>query len=409
VKNVITEAQKLAVSAIYIGCYKNEGGDRNNAFVDGKRPKSIASCRELALSNGKAYFGMEYPQGSNVPGEAECKNLDSAPPMTLAADTDCEHEVFEGHPMGSSFRLAIYSSKPMFVSEKTVGAQGSNECPTGSHPLNEGDCLRAVQTVLPPGKVQGRKQLVVGSWPNVAPGCSYQSTGDNAAHYNKHPLAENDGGYMPVCEKAPEAALPTDYLMSGCRRTEIETDPTSLKEMNGFMSPLGMSLDKCFRHCREKDGMKYFAIASGTVCWCSKEPPGTEVGEANCDVKCAGDPNQYCGGVANAASVNVMIDCADDSQQEENAKARNMKLKLVNSYSKFEGQSCAMVASDHGSVISGSLDECKVACWEQKDPCHGFTYDSTRSKCTFTSDVLDGEVKKAATLSCFFKKVGYKA
>jgi len=219
-------------------------------------------------------------------------------------------------------------------------------------------------------------------------------------------------GTMSVCFAAAPAtdtkvdARPTDYLMSGCRRTQYEFDPQTLEELNAFMSPLGMNLDRCFQHCRDKEDMRYFAVAKGTVCWCSKEPPGTEVGEGNCDVKCGGNPAQYCGGVVDA-SVNMMIDCLEETPQEKDAKQRSMESKLVKSYSKFEGQSCAEEAGDQASVASGTQDECKLMCWQQKDPCHGFTYDSTQSKCTFTADVLSGKVKKAANLACFFKKVGY--
>jgi len=54
--------------------------------------------------------------------------------------------------------------------------------------------------------VPGRRSLVSGSWGWVAPGCSVQShrthgrPGDWAAHYNRNPSGNNDGGYTPVCQ-----------------------------------------------------------------------------------------------------------------------------------------------------------------------------------------------------------------
>ena len=60
-------------------------------------------------------------------------------------------------------------------------------------------CLQLVQAELDARSLsQGRKTLVVGSWNHVPPGCSYQSGGDNAAHFNTNPRgcgAPNCGGY----------------------------------------------------------------------------------------------------------------------------------------------------------------------------------------------------------------------
>merc|ERR1719162_1398595 len=52
-------------------------------------------------------------------------------------------------------------------------AQTGNSCP--SRDVGEADCLAAVQDSLPEGQVQGRTQLVAGSWGWVPPGCSVQS------------------------------------------------------------------------------------------------------------------------------------------------------------------------------------------------------------------------------------------
>jgi len=89
---------------------------------------------------------------------------------------------------------------------------GQNTCSTGPGPT-EGECLGAVQGLLPPGQTQGRTNLVAGSWGHVPAGCSSQThgtrgkAGDWAAHYNRNPGGQNDGGYTTVCP-APAPALP---------------------------------------------------------------------------------------------------------------------------------------------------------------------------------------------------------
>jgi len=78
-----------------------------------------------------------------------------------------------------------------------LGVTASNFCTTES--VSEAECLDAVRALLPEGQAQGRQNLVAGSWGHVPPGCSVQSRGDWAAHYNRRDSGSNDGGYTPVC------------------------------------------------------------------------------------------------------------------------------------------------------------------------------------------------------------------
>merc|ERR1719329_1870557 len=78
-----------------------------------------------------------------------------------------------------------------------LGVAGSNICTTES--ISEAECLEEVQDRLPEGQAQGRQNLVAGSWSHVPPGCSVQSGGDWAAHFNRRTSGNNDGGYTPVC------------------------------------------------------------------------------------------------------------------------------------------------------------------------------------------------------------------
>ena len=69
-------------------------------------------------------------------------------------------------------------------------------CPSGLE-ITEANCADAA---LAAGYTSGRG-LQVGSWGSVAAGCSVQTGGDNAAHYNSHPNPTNDGSYSLLCYK----------------------------------------------------------------------------------------------------------------------------------------------------------------------------------------------------------------
>jgi len=91
----------------------------------------------------------------------------------------------------------IRKHKGSVIDAAHLGVTASNFCTTES--VSEAECLDAVRALLPEGQAQGRQNLVAGSWGHVPPGCSVQSRGDWAAHYNRRDSGSNDGGYTPVC------------------------------------------------------------------------------------------------------------------------------------------------------------------------------------------------------------------
>jgi hypothetical protein len=80
---------------------------------------------------------------------------------------------------------------------------GRNKCPAGFLSVPENECEAAANSLVPNGhKV---RPLQSGSWNYVPPGCSVQSGGDWAVHYNTEKKASNDGSYSPVCKADPSA------------------------------------------------------------------------------------------------------------------------------------------------------------------------------------------------------------
>lgn len=103
-----------------------------------------------------------------------------------------------------------------------LGHKGSHKCVDGENPSEE-LCLQTAQKLIPEGQVQGRVGLQSGEYPAVPPGCSVQSGGDWAAHYNKKVDALNNGAYSPVCfDNHPERRL--DDLKAELRRMRWVAD-----------------------------------------------------------------------------------------------------------------------------------------------------------------------------------------
>jgi hypothetical protein len=212
----------------------------------------------------------------------------------------------------------------------------------------------------------------------------------------------------------PPAVTTTDYtgpgyMSIGCRRISNE------QAIGIYHEEFYMSLSKCYVKCKGFPENKYFGITKGSVCFCAKISPGERIEGDNCNMKCGGQPKAKCGGVANAASTFTMLDCGTQSEEEETAEKSVAQSNLLKQFASWDGESCGQDSDnkaklDGSSHLSGSVDECKLACWNARgaDECHGFTYDSMLSRCTFHIDVVAGERKKKSTFSCYYKMIAFK-
>lgn len=127
---------------------------------------------------------------------------------------DVEMKAFINRVLQSEARYATDKAQingfvPFYSGTKAHAAhKGAHKCDIGES-VSEELCLQAAQQVLPEGQTQGRDTLQVGSYARVPVGCSVQSGGDWAAHYNKNPNGMNDGGYSPICAEAQTRDLAT--------------------------------------------------------------------------------------------------------------------------------------------------------------------------------------------------------
>lgn len=84
--------------------------------------------------------------------------------------------------------------------------KGAAHC-DGGETIPERLCLELAQRLLPAGATQGRMTLQAGSYGSVPAGCSVQSGGDWAAHYNNNLDGHNNGGYSLVCSEPLKKTL----------------------------------------------------------------------------------------------------------------------------------------------------------------------------------------------------------
>jgi len=121
---------------------------------------------------------------------------------------------------------------PFYSGTKAHAAhKGAHKCESGES-VSETLCMQAAQQVIPADQTQVRTTLQVGSYGRVPVGCSVQSGGDWAAHYNKNPNGMNDGGYSLVCAETEVRDLATmkaelrkaDWVADGLGRTAQFTE-----------------------------------------------------------------------------------------------------------------------------------------------------------------------------------------
>jgi len=243
----------------------------------------------------------------------------------------------------------------------------------------------------------------------------------NTTNNNKDWVVNKTEGWVPIkaiagFEKWPKVGEavaakrlwePTTWIKSGCHRAASEL-ATFIEQTS--ITKVDMTLYKCFAHCKKQAAMKFFSVTKGSTCFCSPNLPGGKIDAALCDMKCPVAPTESCGGVASAASVYSMVDCTPASPQEV---ARAQRAKMIFAYAIVGPGSCgddkkALCELNGSSFLSGTVDECKIACWEAKGAvaCHGFTYDDEKSECTFHTDVTSGKAKQKKGLRCFFKRLG---
>jgi len=198
--------------------------------------------------------------------------------------------------------------------------------------------------------------------------------------------------------------VPTHYEPSGCKMVR-----KSYSKVTNTMGSTQMSISRCFGFCSKRKGLSYFGLTNGNECFCAAAIDASPLTKDKCDKPCPGNSQDMCGGFQ-STNVYNMIDCTAATTAEKAQEAADEKKALISSYGAFNGETCGqdtdnVLQLDSKGFLSGSVDTCKIACWEGKgaENCHGFTYDSTMSKCTFHYDVVAGSVKKDANAACYFK------
>eukprot|EP00451_Oxyrrhis_marina_P003515 CAMPEP_0204274128 /NCGR_PEP_ID=MMETSP0468-20130131/25011_1 /ASSEMBLY_ACC=CAM_ASM_000383 /TAXON_ID=2969 /ORGANISM="Oxyrrhis marina" /LENGTH=271 /DNA_ID=CAMNT_0051250293 /DNA_START=99 /DNA_END=914 /DNA_ORIENTATION=- len=236
-------------------------------------------------------------------------------------------------------------------------------------------------------------------------------------------------------ESSREDPVTKTYTKLGCFKNYTIGDLV-VKDNHGLETPSKvefedwhMSIDKCFRFCKEHKDMNYFGITD-TFCWCGYHYDGTKVEQTRtakfkCDQVCRGDKKQTCGGVA-ASDIFYMYECMSTDtemgprrtqeaydalrQKQHEDKLAYQKAQKFDSYVVHDKITCgqdedAGASVDGKDTLVGSVEECKVTCWDSWQ-CAGFEYDREAQRCSFKGDTAAGERAANDKVGCFTKMIG---
>ena len=106
-----------------------------------------------------------------------------------------------------------------------------------------------------------------------------------------------DGFSSINCRKtAPSTTKGTVPQYLGCFKDQGDPSGTSGRDLSGeFWQDGKMTIERCLDHCGQKN-FPYAGVQYSTVCFCGNSYG--KYGQAkNCDMKCGGNPSEFCGDV----------------------------------------------------------------------------------------------------------------
>jgi hypothetical protein len=165
-----------------------------NCPDDGITSKGFCSAGDSAANAGASCipWKSEWWETSARLGLSKCL-LDSATSETVCTKGAVEHP----HMTTSGVGILVYKRMRCTPSGKCFVHKAGlcldlGDC--AGPAFTEAECLAAAQNALPADVTQGRTTLQSGSWSHVPAGCSVQSGGDWAAHFNTNPNGVDSAG-----------------------------------------------------------------------------------------------------------------------------------------------------------------------------------------------------------------------
>lgn len=140
----------------------------------------------------------------------------------------------------------------------------------------------------------------------------------------------------------------------------------ALKSFSGSLTP-----QICHSYCKAK-GMRFFGLQYGNECFCSVERPSIKfIADANeCDLKCAGNPRETCGGNLRLSVYDSELDLSRDKYlgcyQERSPTARLFNGAVENYPGTLTNQKCADFCRSKGFSYSGTQYKRECFCSNER-------------------------------------------
>jgi glucan endo-1,3-alpha-glucosidase len=269
-------------SKSYVGCYVDQAvRGMNGKLIQGQNKMTVESCQQFC--NGYNYYGVEWAQ------ECYCSNQVSTYGLAQS-DSDCNMKCLgnQNEVCGGNWRLSVYR-KPNSV--QYAGCYVDNS-------------QRGMNMKL----IQGQNTMTVESCQQFCNGYNFFGVEWAQECYcsnqvSTYGLAQSDSDCNMKCLGNK------NEVCGGNWRLSVYRSPTAPQYLGCFVDAAqrgmsakliigqsqSMTIESCSQFC---SGFTYFGTEWSQECYCSNSVStlGSANSDAECNMKCAANQNEICGG-----------------------------------------------------------------------------------------------------------------
>ena len=195
---------------------------------------------QLQYAIGSAPNGDDALPWINVDTEYRPNGTGTKTPLQFFAKPVLSKLVYYPDPDATTIPTTTTTNRERPKSTYVLGVSGANGCPSGSQVVPHAECASAANEAVPPTVALSARgfKLVDGNWRHVPYGCSTQSGGDWAPHFNSRTTGSNSGIYQTVCKRT-----------GGRHVRSVQDDPGKQHYPAKIVN--GITVEECATQCVE--------------------------------------------------------------------------------------------------------------------------------------------------------------